>query len=118
LAHSEAGQRAAARLRLQAAREIFEACSMRGLHAQVVREQRRLGVYVPTVTSRSGGGHGLSRRELEVATLAVAGDSNQEIAEKLFISVRTVETHMSHIFAKLGVTSRVGVATALAESAR
>ncbi|MFG2000766.1 AAA family ATPase [Spirillospora sp. NPDC048911] len=118
LAHSEAGQRDAARRRLQAAREIFEECSMRGLHAQAVREQRRLGVYVPAATSRSGGGHGLSRRELEVATLAVAGDSNQEIAEKLFISVRTVETHMSHIFAKLGVTSRVGVATALADAAR
>lgn len=46
--------------------------------------------------------------------LVVAGDSNQEIAEKLFISIRTVETHMSHIFAKLGVSSRVGVVTAIA----
>ncbi|MEU8265632.1 LuxR C-terminal-related transcriptional regulator [Sphaerisporangium sp. NPDC049002] len=35
------------------------------------------------------------------------------MAEQLFLSVRTVETHLSHVFAKLGVGSRVGVATKL-----
>ena len=58
---------------------------------------------------------GLSRRELEVARLVREGHTNQQIAEKLFISVRTVETHHSHVFAKLGVTSRVGVVSALSQ---
>jgi non-specific serine/threonine protein kinase len=50
--------------------------------------------------------HGLSVRELEVLRLLVAGRSNAEIAERLFISRRTATTHISHIFAKLGVASR------------
>ena len=50
--------------------------------------------------------HGLSVRELEVLRLLVAGRSNAEIAETLFISRRTATTHISHIFAKLGVASR------------
>jgi DNA-binding NarL/FixJ family response regulator len=50
--------------------------------------------------------HGLSLRELEVLRLLVAGRSNAEIAERLFISRRTVTTHVSHIFAKLGVATR------------
>jgi DNA-binding CsgD family transcriptional regulator/tetratricopeptide (TPR) repeat protein len=116
LAHSEAGERSLARTRLQAASDIFEHCSMRGLHAQVVREQRRLGVYVPGKASQSRNTHGLSRRELDVVALILEGDSNLRIAEKLFISVRTVETHVSHIFAKLGVSSRLGVAKAMAGS--
>ncbi|MBO2451024.1 AAA family ATPase [Actinomadura barringtoniae] len=115
-AHGEAGERTLAKARLRNARQIFEDCSMRGLNAKVVREQRRLGVYVPTSAGgRTGNDHGLSRRELDVVALIIEGDSNQQIAERLFISVRTVETHISHIFAKLGVSSRLGVARAMAD---
>jgi len=49
----------------------------------------------------------LSRRELEVARLAASGGSAQEIAARLFLSQRTVESHLSHAYAKLGVASRV-----------
>jgi DNA-binding CsgD family transcriptional regulator/tetratricopeptide (TPR) repeat protein len=56
---------------------------------------------------------GLSPRELEVALLVAEGWTNQQIAAKLVVSVRTVETHLSRIFAKLEVGSRVGVATAM-----
>jgi DNA-binding NarL/FixJ family response regulator len=49
---------------------------------------------------------GLSAREVEVLRLLVAGMSNPEIAAALFISSRTVTTHVSNIFAKLGVESR------------
>jgi len=48
----------------------------------------------------------LSLRELEVLRLMAAGFANADIAKKLFISINTVKTHISHIFGKLGVASR------------
>lgn len=58
---------------------------------------------------------GLSRRELEVATLVAGGLTNKEIAERLHRSVRTVEGHVDKVLAKLDVRSRVQVATWAAE---
>jgi len=49
---------------------------------------------------------GLSPREVEVLRLLVAGASNREIAEQLFVSPRTVQTHLTNIFGKLGVGTR------------
>jgi non-specific serine/threonine protein kinase len=55
--------------------------------------------------------HGqLTRREVEVANLAAEGRSNREIAAALVLSERTVGTHLEHIYAKLGVSSRTAVA--------
>ena len=48
----------------------------------------------------------LSERELEVLGLLVAGLTNREIAERLFISVGTVKTHVHNIYGKLGVSGR------------
>jgi NarL family two-component system response regulator LiaR len=48
----------------------------------------------------------LSERELEVLTLASRGMTNQEIADELVLSIRTVQTHLSNIFSKMGVGSR------------
>jgi len=48
----------------------------------------------------------LSERETDVLRLIALGHTNAEIAEKLYISVRTVETHRAHIQQKLGVSSR------------
>ncbi len=52
----------------------------------------------------------LSAREMEVAQLAANGQRNSEIARDLHISVRTVETHIKHIYTKLDVRSRVELA--------
>lgn len=52
----------------------------------------------------------LSRREHEVADLIAAGHSNRAIAERLYLSERTVEKHLEHIRAKLGFTSRAQIA--------
>ncbi|HEX5500487.1 MAG TPA: LuxR C-terminal-related transcriptional regulator, partial [Thermomicrobiales bacterium] len=54
--------------------------------------------------------HGLSPRETEVVKLIADGRSNQEIADALFISNRTVTTHVGNIFAKLNLDSRAAVA--------
>ena len=48
----------------------------------------------------------LSERELEVLKLAAKGMSNKEIAAQLSLSVRTIQSHLSHIFDRLGVSSR------------
>jgi LuxR family maltose regulon positive regulatory protein len=48
----------------------------------------------------------LSERELEVLGLVAEGLSNREIADKLFLSVGTVKTHIHNIYGKLGVTGR------------
>ncbi len=51
----------------------------------------------------------LSKREIEVLTLICKEFSNNEIAEKLFLSVSTIETHRKNIIAKLGVNNTVGL---------
>ncbi len=47
--------------------------------------------------------HDLTHREVEVLALVASGKSNKQVAEELFISVKTVETHKSHILEKLGL---------------
>ena len=54
---------------------------------------------------------GLTARELEIAGLVGEGLSNRQIAERLVISKRTVDAHIEHIYGKLGVSSRVQLAT-------
>ncbi len=60
-------------------------------------------------------GSQLTRRELEIATLAATGRSDSDIAAALVISVRTVESHLAAAYRKLGIGSRRGLAAALAE---
>lgn len=55
----------------------------------------------------------LTAREHEIARLAAAGSSNQELADRLHVSVRTVENHLNHAFRKLGVDGRGALARAL-----
>jgi DNA-binding NarL/FixJ family response regulator len=54
---------------------------------------------------------GLSARELEVAGLVAAGLSNKAIAARLHLSVRTVESHVRHVLAKVGLDNRTQLAT-------
>jgi DNA-binding CsgD family transcriptional regulator len=60
--------------------------------------------------------HGVSERELEVCRLIAQGKMNKEIADVLGISLRTVQNHVAHIFDKLGLHSRAGVAVWLVEN--
>jgi len=70
---------------------------------------RRLGVRRRNVISErpTTGWAALSEPEINVATLAAEGRTNRQIAESLFISHHTVNTHMRHVFEKLGINSRV-----------
>jgi non-specific serine/threonine protein kinase len=52
----------------------------------------------------------LTRRETQVAELVAAGLTNKQIADQLFISPRTADTHIDHIMGKLGFKSRAQIA--------
>ncbi|ATZ22388.1 Putative HTH-type transcriptional regulator [Streptomyces lavendulae subsp. lavendulae] len=69
----------------------------------------------PVSVSRPGGGPlaTLSVREQEVAELAAAGLSSRQVAERLVLSTRTVDTHLGNAYRKLGVSSRVALARLL-----
>jgi DNA-binding NarL/FixJ family response regulator/tetratricopeptide (TPR) repeat protein len=62
--------------------------------------------------------NGLTTRELEIASLVSAGLSNKDVAARLFLSHRTVESHLSRIFAKLEIRSRVGLANRVRDIVR
>jgi DNA-binding CsgD family transcriptional regulator len=64
-----------------------------------------------TPASRPTTVNGLSGREQEVARLVAAGLANREIAARLHLSVRTVETHVRHMLTKLGLLNRTQLAT-------
>ena len=49
----------------------------------------------------------LTKREVEVLTLVIEGQSSKEVAEKLYVSKRTVDFHLANIYDKLNVTNRV-----------
>ena len=59
---------------------------------------------------------GLTGREIEIARMVASRKSNREIGEALDISARTVSTHLSNIFAKVGVASRGELADFIREN--
>ena len=84
---------------------------------------------VGSAAARAGGGDGsepgaaaqvttLTKREREIALLVASGLSNRDIATRLFISKRTVDAHVEHIFAKLEISSRVKLTMWLQSQAR
>jgi DNA-binding CsgD family transcriptional regulator len=85
------------------------------------RDQRRAAAVMRQLGFRRGsrtphtraatGWDALTATERQVASLAAAGLTNPEIGARLFISRRTVQTHLSHVFAKLAVRSRVELAS-------
>jgi DNA-binding CsgD family transcriptional regulator len=97
------GQRRAASRELCAARATFA-----GLRAApfVDRCDAELGEGVPALGP-------LTARQLAVAQAVAAGKSNQEVARDLYITVKTVEYHVSQILARLGVDARTEIAAAL-----
>ena len=83
----------------------FDALGAPWASAELRAKARRIGVALRP--SRTSGNRDLSEVEELVAGLAAAGLTNRQIGERLFISARTVEAHLTHLFAKLGVKNRV-----------
>ncbi|MFE2552787.1 LuxR C-terminal-related transcriptional regulator [Streptomyces sp. NPDC059355] len=107
------GELAAARSALAHAVAAYEVPGARWDIARADARLRTLGVRRGSRAARrraASGWEALTPAELKVALLVAQGRSNPEIASALFLSARTVQTHVSHILAKLQVRSRAAVA--------
>ena len=110
------GQRTRAREPLLRALDLAERTGAAGLAAEVKRELLAAGAR-PRRAALTGP-DALTAGERRVAALAAEGASNRQIAEHLFITQATVETHLRHAFRKLGITSRADLPAALDAAAR
>jgi len=99
-------QRGAARETLAQAAEIFERIGSPLWAANARAEVKRIG-------GRAPGTDELTESERRVADLVAAGKTNHEVAAALFLGERTVASHLTHIYAKLGVRSRTELARRL-----
>jgi len=101
-----AARPADAREQLRTAHTMFTDLGMMGFAERTAAELRAAG---GSVRGRSGTGAGadtLTAQEAQIARLVRDGLSNTEIATRMFLSPRTVEWHLSNVFAKLQITSR------------
>jgi DNA-binding NarL/FixJ family response regulator len=98
--HARHGRRGSAQAAAFRAQQLAQTCE---------------GVRTPALAAITAPLH-LTGREREIVTLAAGGLSNRQIAERLVISKRTVDAHIEHIYGKLGVTSRVQLASWLRSS--
>jgi DNA-binding CsgD family transcriptional regulator len=96
---------------LRAARDTFDALGCTPWGEQARRELRASGERsrrrVPEARDQ------LTAQELQIAQLAAEGLSNREIGQRLFLSHRTISTHLYRVFPKLGITSRGGLSAAI-----
>ena len=104
-------RRSDARGQLRTAHQMFTAMGAEGFAERARRELLATG---ETARKRSVENAGqLTVQEAQVAELAREGLSNLEIGARLFISPRTVEYHLGHVFTKLGINSRMQLHRAL-----
>ena len=103
-----------ARRHLAAAVETFQRLGARPWAARAGNELRATGVSIGHHDAE--GLASLTPQQREIAMLAAAGLTNKEIGERLFLSHRTVGTHLYQVFPKLGVTSRAALRDALTPS--
>jgi ATP/maltotriose-dependent transcriptional regulator MalT len=112
-----AGRRDRALDELEHAAAQLDACGALRYRSQAEHELRKLGRNPYRRTSAKNatgvGVETLTAREAEIARLVAERRTNPEVASELFLSVKTIETHMRNIFRKLEVTSRLDVAPAL-----
>jgi DNA-binding CsgD family transcriptional regulator/tetratricopeptide (TPR) repeat protein len=114
---ARAGERDRAALELERAAAAFDSFGSPRYRDRVERELRKLGRHIHRRTrpgTRDAGRiAALTARESEVARLVVDRKTNAEIAAELFLSQKTVESHLRNIFNKMGVETRVALARAV-----
>ncbi|PBC62389.1 hypothetical protein BKI49_19285 [Streptomyces sp. Tue6028] len=90
--------------------QLASASGARRDQERIRRRLRQLGVRTAPVRNHTAGPQGLgnlTESEQKLIPLVVQGLTNRAIADRLYVSVHTVNTHMKHIFTKLGINSRV-----------
>lgn len=105
-----AGDTEVAKRLLADAERVFTGCGALGFADQAARARRRPGrrITPPAEPSRLAL---LTERERAVATLVAEGHTNREVASALYLSARTVEAHLTRVYAKLGLSSRSALAS-------
>ena len=102
-----------ARQHLSAAQQAFARIGASAWVSTAEAELRAAGVGQPTGSGSTWGD--LTAQERQIVQLAASGMTNREIGQQLFLSPRTVSTHLYHAFPKLGVTSRSQLRDLLAD---
>ncbi len=122
LALAQSGERARATTELQRAARDFEDCGALRYRDAAEQELGKLGhrIHRRTRPGKAGaaGIESLTERELQVARLVADRMTNPQIAAQLFLSHKTVQTHLRNIFRKMNVTSRVELARAVERAER
>lgn len=106
-----AGQRAETRASLARGHELARACGADALAQRAATELQATGAR-PRLQLATGL-DALTASELRVVKMAAEGLSNPQIAQALFVSTKTVETHLGHAYKKLGIGSRRQLASLL-----
>lgn len=99
------------RVDLQEAVSLAHECSVSVVAEAALRDLRAIGDRPRTRTFQ--GVDALTPTERRVADLAAGGMTNREIAAHLFVGLRTVEIHLTHVYGKLGIKGRQGLTEAL-----
>jgi DNA-binding CsgD family transcriptional regulator len=110
-----ARRRSAARFQLEQAQSIFEILGAQPWTGRAAAELEATGI---TAAPRHSAVQArLTSQELRVATQVAEGLTNQEVAARLFLSPKTIEVHLGHIYNKLGVHSRTSLARLITSGA-
>jgi DNA-binding CsgD family transcriptional regulator len=110
-----AGHRNEARLALRRANQIFESAGAARWAARSAAELRACGERPPTAPGAPAAR--LTPQETRVAMLVAQGARSRDVATALFLSERTVESHLAAVYRKLGLRSRAELAAHLAAPA-
>ncbi|ACU74639.1 transcriptional regulator, LuxR family [Catenulispora acidiphila DSM 44928] len=97
---------------------LAEQCGAGRLATEAVRHRSRLAALADAQPDPQSTSAPLTAREREIANLVSTGMTNTAIAEKLFLSVRTVESHLRQIYRKLDVPNRAALTRALLDARR
>lgn len=114
--HQSTGDRKRARTMTHRAWQLAHRCGATPLCRELLPDLES-GVDTPAVERSAGAAAPLTRSELRVASLAVMGHTNREIATRLFITPSTVEQHLTRVFRKLGIRQRSELPLDLSEHA-